>query len=100
MAGWHHQLNGHEFEQTRGDSEGQRNLAHCSPWGSQRVRHDLVTEQQQQQQSARGDYIRIEVKLVISLSLCQFPYFKFISSDSLLLGDLKNIYITKPFVKF
>ena len=27
--------NGHEFEQTPGDSEGQRSLACCSPWGSQ-----------------------------------------------------------------
>ena len=26
MIGWHHQLNGHEFEQTRGDSEGQGSL--------------------------------------------------------------------------
>ena len=33
IAGWHHQLNGHEFEQTPGDSEGQGNLARCSPWG-------------------------------------------------------------------
>ena len=30
MVGWHHQLNGHEFEQTAGDSEGQGNLACCS----------------------------------------------------------------------
>ena len=33
MVGWHHQLNGHEFEQTPGDSEGQGNLVCCSPWG-------------------------------------------------------------------
>ena len=32
MTGWHHQLNGHEFEQTLGDGEGQRSLACCSPW--------------------------------------------------------------------
>ena len=32
MVGWHHQLNGHEFEQTMGDSEGQGSLACCSPW--------------------------------------------------------------------
>ena len=32
MVGWHHQLNGHEFEQAPGDSEGQRSLACCSPW--------------------------------------------------------------------
>ena len=32
-VGWHHWLNGHEFEQTLGDSEGQGNLAYCSLWG-------------------------------------------------------------------
>ena len=32
MVGWHHQLNGHEFEQTLGDCEGQGSLAYCSPW--------------------------------------------------------------------
>ena len=31
MVGWHHQLNGHEFEQTPGDSEGQGSLECCSP---------------------------------------------------------------------
>ena len=33
MIGWHHGLNGHEFEQTPGDSEGQESLTCCSPWG-------------------------------------------------------------------
>ena len=33
MVGWHHQLNGHEFEQTPGDSEGQGSLMRCNPWG-------------------------------------------------------------------
>ena len=33
MVGWHHRLNGHEFEETLGDGEGQGRLAHCSPWG-------------------------------------------------------------------
>ena len=33
MAGWHHQLNGHEIEQTLGDGEGQGSLACCRPWG-------------------------------------------------------------------
>ena len=33
MAGWHHQLNGHEFEQTLEDGEGQGSLVYCSPWG-------------------------------------------------------------------
>ena len=33
MIGWHHQLDGHEFEQAPGDGEGQGSLACCSPWG-------------------------------------------------------------------
>ena len=33
MVGWHHQLNGHESEQTLGDGEGQGSLACCSPEG-------------------------------------------------------------------
>ena len=33
MVGWHHQLNGHEFEQSQGDGEGQGSLACCSSWG-------------------------------------------------------------------
>ena len=33
MVGWHHRLDGHELEQTLGDSGGQRSLACCSPWG-------------------------------------------------------------------
>ena len=33
MVGWHHLLNGHEFEQTVGDGEGQGSLACCSPRG-------------------------------------------------------------------
>ena len=31
MVGWHHRLNGHEFELTPGDSEEQGSLARCSP---------------------------------------------------------------------
>ena len=37
MVGWHHWLNGQEFEQTLRDSEGQGSLACCSPGGPQRV---------------------------------------------------------------
>ena len=32
MVGWHHQFNGHEFEQVTGVGDGQRSLACCSPW--------------------------------------------------------------------
>ena len=33
MVGWHHRLNGHEFEQALGVGDGQGSLACCSPWG-------------------------------------------------------------------
>ena len=32
MFAWHHQLDGHEFEQALGVGDGQRSLAGCSPW--------------------------------------------------------------------
>ena len=33
MVGWHHPLNGHEFERSLGYGEGQGSLACSSPWG-------------------------------------------------------------------
>ena len=48
MVGWHHYLNGHEFELTLGDSEGQENPACCSPRGHS-AGHNLVTDQEKQQ---------------------------------------------------
>ena len=33
MVGWHHWLNGHEFEEAPGVGDGQGGLACCSPWG-------------------------------------------------------------------
>ena len=33
MVEWHHRLNGPEFEQTPGGSEGEESLVCCSPWG-------------------------------------------------------------------
>ena len=37
MVGWHHQLNGHGFEQAPGDGEGQGSLVCCSPWGHKQL---------------------------------------------------------------
>ena len=37
MVGWHHQLNGHEFEQAPGDGNGQGSLACSSPWGCEEL---------------------------------------------------------------
>ena len=33
IVGWHHRIDGHEFEQALGDGEGQGDLVCCSPWG-------------------------------------------------------------------
>ena len=43
MAGWHHRLDGHEFEWTPGVVDGQGGLACCDSWG-RRVGHDWATE--------------------------------------------------------
>ena len=43
VAGWHHQLDGHEFEWTLGDGDGHGGLACCDSWG-RRVGHDWATE--------------------------------------------------------
>ena len=45
MVGWHHRLNGREFEQTPGDTEGQGSLACCSSWGCKEL-DTTATEQQ------------------------------------------------------
>ena len=46
MVGWHHQLSGQEFEQALGDGEGTGKPGMLQSVGSQRVGHDLATEQQ------------------------------------------------------
>ena len=40
MAGWRHQLDGHEFEQDLGVGDGQGGLVCCSTWGRKENRHD------------------------------------------------------------
>ena len=48
IFGWHHQLDGHGFEQAPGDDQRQGNLVCCSPWVRHcRAGHCWVTEQQQ-----------------------------------------------------
>ena len=48
MTGWHHQLDGHEFEQTPRDCEGRGSLVCCSPWGhkeldeTERLNNDIL----------------------------------------------------------
>ena len=54
MVGWHHQLNGHEFEQALGNGETQASLACCSPW----VHKESDTTEQQSFPS--GECVDIE----------------------------------------
>ena len=44
IGGWHHQFNGHEFEQALGDGEEERSLTCCSSWDHK----ELDTTEQQQ----------------------------------------------------
>ena len=55
MVGWHHQLNGHKFEQTPGESEGQGSLTCCSSWGHR----GLDMTEQMNNQTGKLCYINI-----------------------------------------
>ena len=59
MVGWHHQLNGHEFEQALGDSEGQENVVCCSSWGCKES-----DRTQQMNKSVTNDISTIILKLL------------------------------------
>ena len=65
MVGWHHQLDGHECEQTLGNSEGQGSL---QSMGWQRVGHDLTTEQQHEQSICQHLLSTVGETMVISLT--------------------------------
>ena len=63
MVGWHHRLNGHEFEQTSGGGEGQGSLACYSPWGRKELdmteqlnnHHQSTTQVRNAQETPRTD---------------------------------------------
>ena len=54
MVGWHHRLNGHEFEQALGVGDGQGSLACCSPWGHK----DLDTTERLNRTELYGEVAR------------------------------------------
>ena len=53
MVGWHHRLNGHEFEQTLLDSERQGSLVCCSSWGCE---ESDMTEELNNNNKVIGDF--------------------------------------------
>ena len=74
MVGWHHWLDGHEFEQAPGVGDGQGNLACCSPRGC-RVRQDWVTE--------LNPFHQFDFSYYISVSPSFFYFYKNQFSDEL-----------------
>ena len=58
MVGWHHQLNGREFEQAPGDGEGQGSLACCSPRGCKES--DMTERMNNNQKKRPGFCLRLE----------------------------------------
>ena len=71
MVGWHHGINKHEFEQTRGDSERQGSPVCCSSWGY-RVRHDLATEQQQMPSDRASQMVLVAKEPACQCRKCRF----------------------------
>ena len=72
MVGWHHRLNGHEFEQTPGDGEGQGTLACCSPWGHKE--EDMTERLNNKKIFVCGTSLK---SLLILLQYCFCPTFWF-----------------------
>ena len=64
MVGWHHQLNGHEVEQTPGDGEGQGGLACFSPQGCKELD---TTEQLNNNRARTSDRFYVGVSFEIDL---------------------------------
>ena len=64
MVGWHHRLNGYEFEQALGVGEGEGSLVCCSPWGH---KESGMTEQ------LRNNNILVYHKLLLTFILNSWP---------------------------
>ena len=70
-VGWHHQFNGHEFEQTLGDGKRQGSLACYSSWRCE-VGHDLATEQQHLRAGGKeGSFTALPPSFLSSLDCLQ-----------------------------
>ena len=59
MVEWHHQLNGHEFEQILGESEGQGSLACCCPWGCKEL--DMTEQQREKAMASHSSILALKM---------------------------------------
>ena len=72
MVGWHHQLHGHEFEQTLGDGEGQGSLVSAGRWG--RKESDTTDQQQVKDFLGPSDCSKNISKTVCVFIICVFIF--------------------------
>ena len=73
MAGWHHRLNGHEFEQAPGVGDGQGSLACCSPWGCKESDWTEHVEEETRSVVLWNEYAIFNMAGCFSLVLFVFP---------------------------
>ena len=76
MVIWYHWLNGHEFEQTLGDTEGQESLACCSPWGHKEsgTTYRLnTTTTTWEAQNFRDQFLNESIFITKELHIVKFP---------------------------
>ena len=65
IVGWHHWLNGHEFEQALGDGEGQGRSACCSPWGCKEL--DMT---ERLKNNNKGEKVSVGKNWEIGMNIC------------------------------
>ena len=74
MFGWHHWVNGQEFEQTPGDSEGQGSLKCCSPWDLRKSdTSERLNNRQQDCIKRPGFYYQIPILALIFRQITSLP---------------------------
>ena len=70
MVGWHHRLNGHELEQTPGDSGGQGRLVCCRPWGRKELDMTEPLNNNKSSQCLHDPSIKTPASLMRSHGMC------------------------------
>ena len=70
MVGWYHRFNGHEFEQTLGDGEGQGSMECCSPWGHK----ESDTTERLNNNKARSAFIDYDRNMILGLDFAKVSH--------------------------